>query len=329
MLNFSFRPNCATITAFRSYRVPNSGTKLYDGLTTGITLTDDELELSILQKYVALHKVAQTAELPSADKCARELDMRKVLRELTNEEGEELDYAAELWIDRLAPRSPGISKGLLRPCSNGDINTSAHKYHARAFRDPVNKAPAPAWDRIRELQEKVSAQRPAVPEKELEQKFGILLSEPQEWRDFDTWRADAGEQSFPIGVLFIDIDDFKRLNSRHTETTVDETILLEAQTLLKQLTAHRGEAYRHGGDEFVVQLPNQNLEEVMLFAEKVREAFKTYRFKVSGSTEELTVSIGVAIWPNDGETHKEVLGAANKAEHVAKSDGGNTVRKAT
>ncbi len=90
-------------------------------------MTDDELELSILEKYVALHQAAQTAELPAADKCARELDMRTVLRELTSDERVNLDYMAGLWLDRLAPRSPRTSKGLLRRCSNSDLNTSAHK----------------------------------------------------------------------------------------------------------------------------------------------------------------------------------------------------------
>lgn len=62
------------IMACRSHRIPSSVANLYDGLTTEITVTDDELELSILQKYVALHEAAQTAELPTADKCLRELD---------------------------------------------------------------------------------------------------------------------------------------------------------------------------------------------------------------------------------------------------------------
>ena len=87
-----------------------------------ITVTDDKLELSILEKYVGLHQAAQTAELPAADKCLRELDMREVLREFTGEEGANLDYMADLWLGRLAQRLPGTSKGPLRKCSNSDIN---------------------------------------------------------------------------------------------------------------------------------------------------------------------------------------------------------------
>jgi serine/threonine protein kinase len=125
-------------------------------------MTDDELELSILEKYVTRHKEVETVKPQVTNKCAYELDMREVLHELTGEEGTNLDYSAGLWIGRLAPQTPGASKGPLRPCSNGSLNTSDHKYHARAFTDPVNDAPAPAWERIRELQEKVSVHRPVA-----------------------------------------------------------------------------------------------------------------------------------------------------------------------
>ena len=294
-------------------------------------MTDDELELSILEKYVARHQVVEIAERRATNKCARELDMREVLRELTDEEGANLVYKADLCIDRLAPPLLGSAKGplTLRRCSNSELNTSAHKYHARAFKDPVNNAPAPAWDRIRELRGMVSVQGPVAPTKELEQKFKILFSQPQEQKDFDAWRDEAGDQRFQIGVVFIDIDDFKQLNERYTETVIDQTILPEAQTLLKQLTAHRGAAYRHGGEEFVVQLPNHNFEEVLAFAEKVRRTFETNQFQVAGTDEEMTVSIGVAIWPDHGEALSDVVAAANRAERVAKNEGRNTVRKAT
>ncbi len=314
-------------TSLLNYTIVNqsSGTR-HCGLITEVTMTDEELELSILEKYVARHQQAETADPRATDKCARELDMREVLRELTGEEGANLSYIADLWIGRLAPPSPGRSKGPLRRCSNSDLNTSDHKFHARAFQDPANDAPAPAWDRIRELREKLSVQGPVAPTKELEQRFSILLSPRQEQRDFDTWCDDARDQGNPIGVLFVDIDHFKRLNTRYTEFVVDQTILPEAQKLLKRLTAHRGGAYGHGGDEFVVVLPNHDREEVMAFAEKVRGAFEAHEFQVDDKYEELTVTIGAAIWPDHGEALSDVLEAANKAENLAKKERRNTVR---
>ena len=73
---------------------------------------------------------------------------------------------------------------------------------------------------------------------------------------------------------------------------------------------------------------NHNIEEAMQFAEKLRKAFETHLFQVSEIDEALTVSIGVANWPDNGQTFSEVLDAANRAEHQAKSEGRNTVRKA-
>ena len=289
-------------------------------------MTDDELELSILNEYVARYQEVKTAVPPVTNKCALELDMRDVIHRLTGKEGTSQLFTAELWIDRLSSSSPGNLTRLLMRCSNRDLNTGDHKYHARAFRDPVNNAPSPAWDRIRELQPNLSIPGPVAPTKELEQKFGILFSLPQAKSDFDIWLADTEDQGFSIGVLFIDIDHFKILNERYTETEVDKTILPEVQNLLKQLAANRGAAYRHGGEEFVVLLPNHNSDEVMAFAEKVREAFESHRFHAAGRDEALTVSIGVAIRPDHGDTLDELLAVANEAEHAAKSDGRNTVK---
>ena len=115
-------------------------------------MNDDELELAILKKHIDQHKLIGES---NPNKCSRELDMRDVLREITGEENQDLEYNTRLWLNRLAPRNPGKSKGILRPCSNGTLLNAAHKYHARAFTDVINNQPAPAWDRIRELQEKL------------------------------------------------------------------------------------------------------------------------------------------------------------------------------
>ncbi len=294
-----------------------------------VPMTDDELELGILERYTAWHQVVETSTPQVTGKCPRELDMREVLREFTDEDGANLDYIADLWIDRLAPPKPGSSKGPLRRCSNSKLNSSAHKYHARAFRDPINNPTSSAWDRIRQLRQALPVRSPDAPVKELEQKFKILFSEPQAERDFNTLCNEAKDEQFPIGVLFIDIDHLKILNERHTETKVDKTILPDAQKLLRGLVTHRGVAYRHGGDEFVVLLPNHDSEEVMAFAEKVRNAFDSYKFHVDGTDESLTVSIGVAVSSIHGTNFEELSAAANAAGHQAKYDGRNTTRMAT
>jgi diguanylate cyclase (GGDEF)-like protein len=116
----------------------------------------------------------------------------------------------------------------------------------------------------------------------------------------------------------VDIDNFKRLNTRHTETIIDETILPDAMKLIQNLIRLRGGAYRHGGEEFLVILPNSDSSEATAFAEKLRSAFESTDFKVKEQVERLTISIGIALWPQHGTTYDELLKTANEAESEAK-----------
>jgi len=165
---------------------------------------------------------------------------------------------------------------------------------------------------------------------ELEQKFQILYSATQEQRDFDRWTAEAVDHSgYVIGVILLDIDNFKQINSRFTETVVDRTILPAFQRLVRGLCLQCGAAYRHGGEEIVVLLPNHNLEETTSFGEKLRSLIAAQRFDVEEEVVCLTVSVGVAAWPLQGNDFGAVIEAANKAEHTAKNLGRNRICVAT
>ena len=167
-------------------------------------------------------------------------------------------------------------------------------------------------------------------DRELEQKFRILYSAAQEQRDFDLWIAEgSGASIYSIGVIFIDVDDFKALNSSFTESVVDRDVLPPLQCLIRDLTIHRGGAYRHGGEEFLVILPNSTLEETVAFAEKLRQQIAAKEFRIGErSCQRLTISAGVATWPNHGGTFQLVVEAANRAESAAKKDGKNRVQVA-
>lgn len=285
-------------------------------------MNDDELELAILRRYVQHHEHVMTTQPQPHDKCLRELDMRDVIRELVDGDDRRIEYLTGLWHGRLAPPGPGVTKGLLRPCSNGRINRRQHRYHARAFTDPLNNQPAPAWDRIRELEARLS---PRTPPRELEQKFGILYSLSQAKRDFYKWVTDAREHGLQIGAVFLDIDDFKALNTRYGEPQIDKTILPEVQHILRQLSLHRGAAYRHGGEEFLLLFPNHDTSEVLALGEKARSSIERHEFSVGSVTEHIKVSVGVAIWPVHAHDFDSLIAAANGAEHEAKREGRNQV----
>lgn len=160
--------------------------------------------------------------------------------------------------------------------------------------------------------------------RELEQKFKILFSAGQAIADFAAWTVDDG-LSIPVVILFIDIDDFKSMNTTFGETVVDETLLPEFQRFLELSVRHRGCAYRHGGEEFVVALPNHTLTEGADFARRLRAETEARSFEVGSQQVRVTISVGVASRPANGLTYVEVVRAANAAEHSAKTAGKNRV----
>lgn len=276
-------------------------------------MTDEELELAILQRYVEHHDAIGT----EAQKCARELDMREVISSII---GQPADEAVVRRLHaRLAPASPPYPAGVLRPCSDSTLNNGPHRFHARAYYEPGK---APAWERIVELENKLPAQ-PLI-KKEKEQKFGILNSLGQATTDFTSYASRLGTD-VSIGVLFLDIDDFKSLNTHFTESVVDKEIFIPFQNLLSSACLYRGDAYRHGGEEFLVLLPNHTTEEVKQFAERLRRLIEKEEFSVGESTVRITVSIGAALWPKHGETLDELIQKANRAEHEAKAKGKNRI----
>lgn len=178
-------------------------------------------------------------------------------------------------------------------------------------------------DDLRTQVDRITQQEP----REQDQKFKILFSPGQAIKDFGQWVCELGTLGSQIAVIFIDLDNFKALNTKYTEPRIDNCLLPEAMRLVESLTRTRGGAYKHGGDEYVIILPNHDLDEAVNFAEKVRRAFAQHEFKVNGDTVQLTFSAGVALWPDHGSTYEEVLTNASAAKQIAKAER-NCVRPA-
>lgn len=157
-----------------------------------------------------------------------------------------------------------------------------------------------------------------TPSKELDQKFQILLSPGQAERDFADWAQQLNHVNGQICILFADLDNFKALNTKYTEPKVDQGLLPDAMHLVEGLTRSRGGAYKYGGDEYVLMLPNHDGAEGAGFAEKLCKAFAEHEFKVDSDTVRITVSIGVAIWPVHGAVYQDVLTKASEAKTQAK-----------
>jgi diguanylate cyclase (GGDEF)-like protein len=134
--------------------------------------------------------------------------------------------------------------------------------------------------------------------------------------------AKAGR---PVTVLIFDIDHFKSINDRFGHAAGDEVLRLFATIVLNTLriTDLSG---RIGGEEFAAFLPC-SLEESVIAAERVREAFESSGIVVEEGPVDTTVSIGVAGGPAGTEL-EVLLAAADAALYQAKRNGRNRVEAA-
>ena len=134
-----------------------------------------------------------------------------------------------------------------------------------------------------------------------------------------TRRSDRG-----FCVLMIDVDGLKLVNDTAGHLRGDE-VLRELGTVIRNSIRTVDSAYRFGGDEFVVLLPETDIVGAFVVAEKVRTGAEEVGLSL-GSPEPLTsVSIGLVSHPEDGLTAEELMTAADRAMYQAKKLGKNQI----
>jgi diguanylate cyclase (GGDEF)-like protein len=156
----------------------------------------------------------------------------------------------------------------------------------------------------------------APPAQRLKQdKFGILDSVKLYASDFDESVGAHG-----IAVIYFDLDNFKSLNTRFTETVIDRELLPKLQRMIDALVVGHGFAYAEGGDEFVIMLPNTGIKIATAFAEELLDRIRSLEFTINGEVVSVTASAGLATAATVGaaQTCRE---AANVAKRTAKEEG--------
>jgi diguanylate cyclase (GGDEF)-like protein len=126
-----------------------------------------------------------------------------------------------------------------------------------------------------------------------------------------------------IGIMDIDIDNFKNINDSLGHSYGDE-LLIDVTYRLKQAIDENDYLARIGGDEFI--LLTQNLQDTAAYEEKIKKIKNVFSYPFVLSTKEyfVTVSIGVAFAPKDGKTSQALIKNVDSAMYVAKADGKNT-----
>jgi diguanylate cyclase (GGDEF)-like protein len=136
--------------------------------------------------------------------------------------------------------------------------------------------------------------------------------------------ARARRAGTAVAVIMADIDHFKRVNDLHGHACGDT--VLRRLALLLQMRMRAGDlACRYGGEEFTLILPGCTLDAAQERAESIRKAIHRAEWGAECSIPSLTVSFGVACYPQHGETPDAVLRAADQALLDAKRSGRDRV----
>ena len=133
----------------------------------------------------------------------------------------------------------------------------------------------------------------------------------------------------PLGLVMLDIDDFKQINDRHGHRQGDE-VLAHVASVLRDLSRDIDAPARYGGEEMAVILPETDLQGAAQLAERTRAAVAGMQIPGAGGGASLrvTASFGVAAAPDSALEPERLVAAADAALYRAKRAGKNRVEQA-
>lgn len=132
-----------------------------------------------------------------------------------------------------------------------------------------------------------------------------------------------------ISALFLDLDDFKTVNDVHGHL-VGSHVLMEVASVILPSVRDTDCVVRYGGDEFVVILPETSVNEAVRVADRIRAKVERHRFTGGRRLQiRLTLSIGLALFPDDALSPHQLIACADRAMYAAKAANKNCVRVMT
>jgi diguanylate cyclase (GGDEF)-like protein len=131
----------------------------------------------------------------------------------------------------------------------------------------------------------------------------------------------------PLALLMIDIDFFKPLNDRYGHHVGDQ-VLRDVASLLTKDMREIDTVARYGGEEFVIILPETSAASAARVAQRIRRSVENAKFFAgsSATVEQLTISIGIALYPHDARFKRDLIECADGALYDAKAHGRNQVK---
>jgi diguanylate cyclase (GGDEF)-like protein len=128
----------------------------------------------------------------------------------------------------------------------------------------------------------------------------------------------AKREEKKIGFMSLDLNHFKSINDTYGHSIGDK-VLVETAHILREVVKTKGEVFRLGGDEFLIIIPEtQSRLDIQYMKEELLRSF-VEDFDISDYPIKLTLSIGNAVFPDDGEDIDELLQAADKKMYKEKN----------
>jgi diguanylate cyclase (GGDEF)-like protein len=138
--------------------------------------------------------------------------------------------------------------------------------------------------------------------------------------------ARAKRYQKPFSIIMLDVDDFKSYNDSFGHGAGDELLKLMGSLIL-QTVRNVDVAFRYGGEEFIVLLPETQLDKAILAAERLRQSIEKWTAMnlIGSATRGVTVSIGVASYPENADQMDELFNIVDSLLYRAKRCGKNKV----
>jgi two-component system cell cycle response regulator len=125
-------------------------------------------------------------------------------------------------------------------------------------------------------------------------------------------------------IAMADLDHFKVINDRWGHAAGD-TVLRRFARLMRDSFRPEDAPARYGGEEFAMMLPRASVPAAVARVEAFRAAVEKEALDLNGERQPLTISLGLAFFPADGETFESLLAAADRRLYIAKRNGRNRV----
>ena len=137
----------------------------------------------------------------------------------------------------------------------------------------------------------------------------------------------AGRAEAPLSLIILDLDRFKYINDEYGHDVGDEVLASVAQKLCEAVR-EEDYVYRYGGEEFVIALPGANLDIARERAQEACRAVRALRIETEKGPLHITISAGVATFPEHGSAQEELIVQADKALYLAKQSGRDRIELA-